>query len=175
MYLMDDPVFRALSIAVFAIAAFTDFMDGYLARYYGVESKIGIFLDPLADKILTFSGFICLAILDQTLFPWWAIGIILFRDIVITSLRVVAQHKKLKMKTRMTAKIKTVAQMIFLYSFLLLGVFLDADVNFSNYIQSFYDSEAPYYLLLTVVLITLYSGIEYLVVNPSLIGFKEVE
>src|SRR5690554_7084168 len=71
MYLQDELVWRSLSIAVFAIAAVTDFFDGYIARTYNVESPSGVFLDPLADKILTFAGFICLPFVDPVQFPWW--------------------------------------------------------------------------------------------------------
>ncbi len=175
MYLQDDIVWRALSIAVFAIAAFTDFMDGYLARHFGVESKIGVFLDPLADKILTFAGFICLAILNPTLFPWWAIIVIMVRDILITALRVYADRRKLNMKTRFTAKVKTFAQMIFLYSFLLLGVFLQADVGISSFVNDLFSTRIPYFLLLAVAGITVYSGIEYLIMNPALMRSRHAE
>ena len=172
MYLQDDIVWRALSIAVFAIAAFTDFMDGYLARHFGVESKIGVFLDPLADKVLTFAGFICLAVIDPTLFPWWAVILIMFRDVVITVLRIYADQRKLELKTRFTAKIKTFAQMIFLYAFLLFGVFLKADVGVSSLVNDLFSTQIPYYLMLGVVLVTLYSGIEYLIMNPALFRFR---
>jgi CDP-diacylglycerol--glycerol-3-phosphate 3-phosphatidyltransferase len=169
MYLQDDIVWRALSIAVFAIAAFTDFMDGYLARHFGVESKIGVFLDPLADKILTFSGFICLAVIDPVLFPWWAVIVIMVRDVFITLLRIFAERRNLEMKTRFTAKVKTFAQMIFLYAFLLMGVFLKADVGLSSLVNELFSTQIPYYLLLLVAAITVYSGIEYLVMNPALV------
>ncbi len=168
-------MYRALSIAVFAIAALTDFFDGYLARQYGVESKIGVFLDPLADKFLTFAGFLCLPFTDPELFPWWAIAVIVVRDIIITVLRLVADRKNFTMKTRFMAKLKTTIQMIFLYVFLLLGVFLNADVMVSGWISDFYDTTIPYYLMMLVVVITVYSGIEYLLTNPLLFSKAEYE
>jgi len=168
MYLQDELVWRSLSIAVFAIAAVTDFFDGYIARTYNVESPSGVFLDPLADKILTFAGFICLPFLSPSQFPWWAIGIIVARDIGITLLRVYADHLNLPMETRSTAKFKTLFQMIFLYAALLIGVFLQAEIMFSSHVHAFMDTGIMGWLLIVVVIITVYSGLEYIYVNRHL-------
>lgn len=169
MYLQDELVWRALSIAVFATAAVTDFFDGYIARAYDVESKSGVFLDPLADKILTFAGFICLPFLDPQQFPWWAIGLIVLRDVVITLLRVYADQKNYVMETRFTAKLKTLFQMIFLYVALLIGVFLQADIMFSSHVHALMSTGIMYWIMLLVVFVTVYSGIEYLYVNRDLL------
>ncbi|HLR76522.1 MAG TPA: CDP-alcohol phosphatidyltransferase family protein, partial [Balneolaceae bacterium] len=99
LYIQDEVVWRALSIAVFAVAVFTDFIDGYIARLYQAQSSTGVFLDPLADKILTFAGFICLPFIDPQQFPWWAVGTIIVRDIVVTCMRVVADYRSIPMKT----------------------------------------------------------------------------
>jgi len=168
MYLQDELVWRSLSIAVFAIAAVTDIFDGYIARTYGVESPAGVFLDPLADKILTFAGFICLPFIDPVQFPWWAIGFIVARDIVVTLLRVYADHKNIQMETRKTAKMKTLLQMIFLYIALLIGVFLQADIMFSSYVHALMDTFVMGWLMIIVVVVTVYTGIEYLYVNRHL-------
>ncbi|MEO1021415.1 MAG: CDP-diacylglycerol--glycerol-3-phosphate 3-phosphatidyltransferase [Bacteroidota bacterium] len=168
MYVQDEVIWRALSVAVFAVAAITDFFDGYLARYYGVESDFGVFIDPLADKFLTFAGFFCLPFLNEELFPWWAVGVIVGRDVCITILRMVANRKKKKMETRFSAKAKTTVQMVFLYAVLLAGVFIGSDVNFEFVIDGFFQSVILYYAMLFVTALTLYSGIEYVWVNRSL-------
>jgi len=168
MYLQDELVWRALSIAVFAGAAVTDFFDGYIARTYNAESKSGIFLDPLADKVLTFAGFFCLPFLDPVLFPWWAVGLIVVRDVAITLLRVFADYQDIDVETRFTAKLKTMLQMIFLYICLLIGVFLQADILFSDHVHALMETPVMGWAMLLVVSVTVYTGIEYLVVNRHL-------
>ncbi|MEX0994092.1 MAG: CDP-alcohol phosphatidyltransferase family protein [Balneolaceae bacterium] len=168
MYLQDELVWRSLSIAVFAIAAVTDYFDGYIARTYNVESPSGVFLDPLADKILTFAGFICLPFLSAGQFPWWAIGLIIARDIGVTMLRVYANYQNFEMETRSLAKFKTLFQMIFLYVALLIGVFLQAEIMFSSHVQSFMDTGIMGWILILVVIVTVYTGLEYIYVNRHL-------
>lgn len=171
MYLQDELVWRSLSIAVFATAAVTDYFDGKIARHYKIESELGVFIDPLADKFLTFAGFICLPFLDATQFPWWAVAIILGRDLVITAFRLMARKRKLPMKTRVTAKVKTLVQMAFLYTVLLLGVFIESDIEFANQANTFFNSGKLYYVMIFVTFLTLYSGIEYLVINRKVLSF----
>jgi CDP-diacylglycerol--glycerol-3-phosphate 3-phosphatidyltransferase len=168
MYIQDELIWRSLSIAVFAVAAVTDFADGKIARYYEIESDFGVFIDPLADKFLTFAGFLCLPFLDVNQFPWWAISVILIRDILITILRLYATRRNITMNTRFTAKAKTMVQMIFLYAVLLLGVFKQADIDFADQAARFFNSGMLYYAMLFVTGLTAYSGIEYLWVNRKL-------
>lgn len=168
MYIQDELIWRSLSIAVFATAAVTDYFDGKIARYYKLESDFGIFLDPLADKFLTFAGFLCLPFLDASQFPWWAVTLIVIRDVGVTGLRLYTNKKHLTMQTRFTAKAKTLIQMIFLYAVLLLGVFKQADIEFSNLASQFFNSGILYYVMLFVTFFTVYSGIEYLWVNRKI-------
>ncbi len=173
LYLQDEVVWRALSLGVFAVAVVTDFFDGYIARHYGAQTTYGGFLDPLADKILTFAGFICLPFLDAEQFPWWAIGVIVLRDIAITGLRIMADYRKIPMKTRVTAKLKTVLQMFFLYLVLVVGLFINTDVWLSDLARQLMRSQILGWGLLAVVIFTVYSGIEYVVVNRELISRHE--
>lgn len=168
MYLQDELLWRSLSVAVFATAAVTDFFDGYIARHYHAESAYGVFLDPLADKILTFAGFICLPFVFPDYVPWCAIALIVLRDVFVTLLRVVADKKDHVMKTRSTAKIKTFVQMLFLYSTLLFGVFLQSTVKMGSISKTIINSGIIEYLLYLIVLITIYTGIEYAVINRRL-------
>lgn len=168
MFIQDDIVWRGLSLVVFTVAAVTDAIDGYYARRYDVESDFGIFLDPLADKFLTFAGFVCLPFLDPSQFPWWAIGLIVFRDIVITSLRIISSRRGFQIETRKTAKIKTAMQMGYLYIALLFGFLLLFGGQFGDIVNTIFASNIFYWALMVVVVITLYSGIEYLYVNRAL-------
>ena len=74
-----------ISLIIFVLASITDALDGKVARKFGAVSKFGLFMDPLADKILVLSAFISFAIMD--LIEFWMVGLIIFRDVFITLLR----------------------------------------------------------------------------------------
>lgn len=168
MYIQDEVVWRALSIAVFAVAVFTDFFDGYIARMYGAQTSYGVFLDPLADKILTFAGFICLPFIDADQFPWWAVAVIVFRDVFVTGMRMLADHRNLQMDTRLTAKFKTMSQMFFLYLALMVGVFIETNVWLSPFCHQLMESGFLGWLMMAIVVLTVYSGLEYAYVNRDI-------
>jgi cardiolipin synthase len=70
-------------LVLFAIAAFTDGLDGFLAKRYGWTSELGGHLDPLADKLLLVTVFVCLSL--SRLAPWWLTATVLLRDVAIVS------------------------------------------------------------------------------------------
>lgn len=70
-------------LLVFAVAAFTDGLDGFLAKRFGWTSDLGKHLDPLADKLLLVTAFVCLSIAQVA--PWWLTATVLLRDVVIVS------------------------------------------------------------------------------------------
>lgn len=168
LYIQDEVVWRALSVGVFAVAVVTDFFDGYIARLYGYQTPYGVFLDPLADKFLTFAGFICLPFIDAVQFPWWAVAVIVVRDILVTGMRMAADHRNIVMETRLTAKFKTLSQMFFLYLVLLVGVFTTTDVWLSVYSVELLESGVLGWGMIGIVVLTLYSGIEYIIINREI-------
>lgn len=172
LYVQDEVVWRALSVGVFAVAVVTDFFDGYIARLYGYQTAYGVFLDPLADKFLTFAGFICLPFIDASQFPWWAIVVIVLRDVMVTGMRMLADYRNLSMDTRLTAKIKTMSQMFFLYLVLMTGVFIKTDVWLTAYCVQLMESGILGWLMIAIVVLTVYSGLEYLYVNKNIFSIK---
>nr|WP_282958229.1 CDP-alcohol phosphatidyltransferase family protein [Halalkalibaculum roseum] len=168
LYIQDEVVWRALSVGIFAVAVVTDFFDGYIARLYGYQTAYGVFLDPLADKFLTFAGFICLPFINAEQFPWWAVGVIVLRDVIVTGMRMIADHRNISMKTRFTAKFKTMAQMIFLYLVLMVGVFINTDVWLSTYSRELMQSGILEWGMMAIVVLTLYSGVEYILTNKEI-------
>ena len=68
-------------LALFALAASSDALDGFLAKRFGWHTELGKVLDPLADKLLLVTVFICLSFAG--LAPWWLAGLVLLRDLVI--------------------------------------------------------------------------------------------
>src|SRR5258708_21546474 len=78
----------AWCLVIFCVAAFTDWLDGYLARKQGITSTLGRNLDPLVDKVLTCGAYIFLIPLEGPgLYPW-RVTLVVARELVITSLRV---------------------------------------------------------------------------------------
>lgn len=169
LFIQEDLLIRGISLLVFAVAAITDYLDGYYARRYEVESEFGIFMDPLADKFLTFAGFVCLPFLDSSQFPWWGVALIVIRDLSITGLRIYTKRKDITLQTRNTAKIKTAIQMGFLYVALLFGFLLLFEGAIGDFVRNIYSLNIFYWSMMAVVGITVYTGVEYLVVNRSLL------
>ena len=172
LFFQDEFMLKAIGLAIYIIAAVTDYFDGYFARKYQTESDFGMFLDPLADKFLTFSGFIVLPFIAADQFPWWAISLIIIRDVVITILRVYSKRKKTPMATRFTAKAKTTIQMVFLYIGLVVGLFKDVNFFAGEWVQFLLGTDILFYLLLFVTFVTVYSGLEYLYINRAVFRQK---
>jgi cardiolipin synthase len=72
-----------LGLALFAVAGISDALDGFLAKTFGWQSRLGGFLDPLADKLLLVTGFLSLGWLG--LIPWWLVGLVILRDVIIVA------------------------------------------------------------------------------------------
>ncbi len=111
--LINFPHHYLVALVLFAAASFTDFLDGNIARARGIVTNFGKFLDPLADKMLTTAAF--LAFLAKG-FGWgiaWVLFIVLFREFMIASLRLVAVSSEVKkvIPANMWGKVKTVTQM----------------------------------------------------------------
>ena len=68
---------------IFILAGFTDALDGWLARYFHWQTPLGLFIDPLADKLLIASSFIALACIGAL--PWWLVILVFLRDITISA------------------------------------------------------------------------------------------
>ena len=125
---------------IFVIASITDFFDGFIAREFNATSKLGEILDPLADKMLVLGAFLGLLYLHRA--NAWAIYLILVREFFITALRISMAQEGLSVKASFTGKVKTVSQM-FAIGFLLMNW------------------PCANCLLWVAVILTLYSGYEY--------------
>ena len=72
---------RGPALAIFLAAAFTDLLDGYVARHRGSQSRLGAFLDPTADKLLLVSSFVTLTWLKAL--PFWIAAVVISRDLIL--------------------------------------------------------------------------------------------
>lgn len=161
LFLSENQLYKKLSLIVFFIAVTTDWYDGWHARRYGQVSKAGIFLDPLADKILTSIAFI--GFYKLGLMPLWMVVMIVIRDITITLLRSVQEAKGKTLRTSFIAKTKTFIQMTYIFLIVILVCVLSFDIpeGLKNQISEFLYSDINFYLMLSVTLLTIYTGISY--------------
>ena len=109
----------ALGIVLFLAAAITDFFDGHLARSRNQVSKLGILLDPVADKLLVSAAFIVLV--EKHFAPAWAVVIILGREFVVTGLRSIAASDGLIISANRAGKIKMWAQCVAVVALMVAG------------------------------------------------------
>ncbi|MDP4153507.1 MAG: CDP-diacylglycerol--glycerol-3-phosphate 3-phosphatidyltransferase [Bacillota bacterium] len=157
LFLMYDfvPYSRVVSLIVFTLAAMSDSIDGYVARKYNLVTTMGKFLDPLADKLLIAAALIGLVQLG--LCNVWFAVIIIAREFIVTSLRIVAISKSVVIAASSWGKIKTTMQ--------ILAIII---VIIADYVSAPF--EIGVYVLLAATLVTAYSGYDYLKNNWSVIG-----
>ncbi len=170
LFLSENTLYKQISLLVFFVAVLTDWYDGWHARKFGLVSRVGIFLDPLADKILTsvaFAGFYFLGIM-----PLWMLIIIVLRDIIVTLFRSYQEFKGKTMKTSFIAKTKTFIQMtyIFLVVILVCLISFNIDANLKGLINEFLYSRLNYFIILVITLITFYTGITYFFERNTLVN-----
>ncbi len=94
---------------VFMVASLSDLVDGYLARRHGVESRVGKFLDPLADKLLV--GVALVVLVDARAFPLWAAVVIAIREVAVQILRIRIVRTGGDLPASLSAKAKTLTQL----------------------------------------------------------------
>ncbi|MES0491679.1 MAG: CDP-diacylglycerol--glycerol-3-phosphate 3-phosphatidyltransferase [Leptospirales bacterium] len=121
MVLQDTPSARLIAFVLFAIAGLTDLLDGYLARKWSQDTKLGRFLDPLADKFLVITCLGAFYYIDHQI-SLWMILVIVGRDLMITVIRFLAIRKGMELRTNLLAKTKTVLQMTAIAAILLILV-----------------------------------------------------
>jgi len=111
------------AFGLYTLAAVTDYFDGYLARAWGTVSKIGQFLDPIADKIMV-AAVIVMLVDAQVLHGWSVIAglIILLREIIVSGLREYLATLSVSMPVSRLAKWKTAAQLVALGALIMVGV-----------------------------------------------------
>lgn len=161
LFLSSGTVNVQLSLAVFIIASITDWYDGWHARKFGLISKTGIFLDPLADKVLTSAAFIGFNLIG--IMPLWMVIIIVVRDIALTIHRSVQELHGRTLRTSFIAKTKTFIQMTYIFLVLILVVFAttEAGASLRKSIYDFLNSDINYAITLLITALTVYTGITY--------------
>lgn len=163
---LSDTALRIIIASVFAIVSLTDMIDGKIARKYNMITDFGKFMDPLADKFLVISACLGIIVKFDYIRPVfvWAAAIVIFREFAVTSLRMVAANKAgLVIAAAWLGKVKTTTQMICIICVLLEPVILPFKPFTEWHILS-------YVTTAVMVVMTLWSGIDYLIAYKPYIG-----
>ena len=163
---LSDTALRIIIAAVFAVVSLTDMIDGKIARKYNMITDFGKFMDPLADKFLVISACLGIIVKFDYIRPVfvWAAAIVIFREFAVTSLRMVAANKAgLVIAAAWLGKVKTTTQMICIICVLLEPVILPFKPFAEWHILS-------YVTTAVMVVMTLWSGIDYLIAYKPYIG-----
>ena len=163
MYLPGWPMVL-VSTAVFGAAAYTDYLDGHIARRDGLVTDFGKFIDPVADKLLNLSAMIMLPM--GGLLPHWAVIVILARELAVDGLRMVAVGQGRVIAAGPLGKIKTVSQMVLIIFLMLAGRL--APVLFGGVLASAVNV-IGWVMIAWVIVITVWSGVDYFVRNFDVI------
>jgi CDP-diacylglycerol--glycerol-3-phosphate 3-phosphatidyltransferase len=107
---VEQPGFGLIATVVFAVAAFTDYLDGLVARRRGEVSALGVFMDLTADKVLV--GGVLIAMVEVGLLPTWMVATIVVRELVIAGIRQAAAAANVVIAARPLGKAKTAATLV---------------------------------------------------------------
>jgi CDP-diacylglycerol--glycerol-3-phosphate 3-phosphatidyltransferase len=157
---------QVMAFGLFILLAVSDWLDGKMARTYQASSRLGRFLDPLADKILVLSTFVVLPFLIPEVVPWWAVAIIAARDVIVTLLRSWVESHGRSVATLQVARFKTLGQLVFLAFVLGLMTAAKFPGSTGRAAQEVLYGPIPYSLMVIVVALTAFTGIMYLVRVP---------
>lgn len=171
LYLIDFPYNGVAAVAVFMIASFTDFLDGYLARKWNQVTSLGKFLDPIADKMLVMCALVAL-LLDPSRGVAFTVCLAVFlmiiesRELIVSCFRIIAASKGVTLAADKWGKIKTVCQMIALI-ILIPHKALYAQVGGAIWLEIVY--YIGFALISLATLLTIISGANYLIKNRKVL------
>ncbi|MCN0158390.1 CDP-diacylglycerol--glycerol-3-phosphate 3-phosphatidyltransferase [Mesomycoplasma ovipneumoniae] len=114
----------------FVASSLTDFLDGYLARKFSLESELGKIFDPITDKILTTTTFFLLSYLELT--PWYLVLVFVLRDIIVDGFRIFLAKKNINVAANFLGKLKTVLQILAII-IIFLGYSISAEIFIKDY------------------------------------------
>ena len=144
-------------LILFLICAFSDFLDGYIARKQNIVTNFGKFADPLADKIVVLALYMILVSQANKL-EGWMITLIFAREFIVTGFRVIAASKNINIAAGWLGKIKTNLQFASIALLLVFGLLDDPITDIIVQV-----------VLYATILMTIISGIEYIIKNRQVL------
>ena len=174
LFFVEFPLHYFAAAIVFIVASCTDFIDGHIARKYNLVTNLGKFLDPIADKVLVSTALIFLLVRPDVLSVQWGnwtvlyagicVAVILARELIVSGFRMVAASTGLVLAADKIGKIKTTFQDLAIVA-LLIGV------DFFGLLQVSCVINAIGIVCLGIAtLLTMWSGISYVVKNRAVFG-----
>lgn len=149
-----------LAAAVFGAAAITDYFDGHIARTRNLITDFGKFIDPVADKLLVLSAMVML--IHNGLLPAWVVVIVLARELAVDGLRLVAGTHGRVIAAGWLGKVKTASQMFCILWLMILRAPVLTALGYTTFsFLSLISTLGAFW----VVIITLWSGIDYFLRN----------
>lgn len=164
-FISNNDTLVLISIFLFILGAFSDWLDGWYARRFNQSSKWGVFIDPLADKILNSTAF--LAFVFEGIIPFWMVLIIILRDSFMTFLRLFADSHKLPIRTKKIAKIKTVFQFILIIY--VISVYFVSLLQNDTAILKLVTKYNLYYPMLFLTVFTVWTVFDYIKDNKKVV------
>jgi len=162
------PYGKITALFVFALASFTDYLDGRIAKSRGLVSDFGKFMDPIADKILILAAFLCFV--EMKLIPAWTVVIIIFREFVILGLRILGIIKGHIIAASRAGKHKTISQIVTVFAvliYLVLKQYAQGAGFWTEQLDAL-TKNLIFALMLITVILTLISGASYISKNRRL-------
>ncbi len=154
-----------VALVIFSVAASTDFLDGKIARKHNLVTTFGKLVDPVADKMLTTAAM--LAFMQLGLCNIWVVMIVITREFLVTSFRLVACAQGVVIAAGIWGKLKTVSQMVFSILIMILAQFYEYFMKWSTLCT------LSNILMWITALLTVISGVKYIVDGIKVVDFSK--
>jgi CDP-diacylglycerol--glycerol-3-phosphate 3-phosphatidyltransferase len=167
---------RIFALLIFILATITDIYDGIIARRTKTITTLGIFLDPLADKLIISAALISFVGMKDPHVPAWMVILIISREFIITGLRTLAASRNVIIPSDKTGKFKTTSQVVAIITLMVIMIISSALNEYkhittsqllassgANFYLGWFIAKFPFWLMLFTTLLTVYSGLSYLV------------
>ena len=152
---MDGLPMALAALAVYVLGSISDFVDGYVARKYNMITDFGKFMDPLADKMLVITAM--LMFVAQGRMPAWVLALVITREFAVSGLRLIAVEGGRVIAAGKSGKVKTASTMV---------------CNIIMLIPFFANNTIDLLCSMVILVTTMYSGIEYFIVNRDVMIVK---
>lgn len=146
---------KYVALIIFAVASFTDYLDGHIARSRGLVTDFGKFMDPLADKVLVMTAMLMFVSWGQM--PAWVLAVVLARELAVSGLRMIAAADGKVIAAAWSGKVKTASTMVCIILMLLP---IPPVLNIVCWV--------------VILATTVYSGIEYFIKNKHVIDWSNL-
>jgi len=179
---INDFTTRVLALFIFSIATITDIYDGRIARRQNTITTLGIFLDPLADKLIISAALISFVGMRDLNVPAWMVILIISREFIITGLRSIAATQNIVIPAKKSGKFKTTSQVICIVTIIVVLIIKSALWEYYHIIPqdlfaysgigptfAWFLLKAPYWITFVTTVTTISSGVAYMYAHKELL------